>query len=345
VKDAIIEIREGIRTGKFYNEASVSQGIVQRILQLLGWPIYNPEIVSPEYSLDGRRVDYALCCPVRKPIVFIEVKQIGQSDGADKQLFEYAFHLGVPLAILTDGQEWHFFLPAEQGTYGERRVYKLDISERAVEECLSRLERYLSYDAICSGKAIESARMDYRNVAKERQIRSVLPEAWRKLIEEKDDFLIETFSDKVESLCGYKPDQSIVMSFLNSLYLVDNSGQNNSPKPKEKDRQNKNAIDKSDGSRKIHIYTIHGAKAKMVMDGSSYIVLRGSTAKKEDKKSMPQNAKKLKDNLIKSGRLVLKSSDNLYEFAEDISFKSPSLASCIVSGTSTNGKLCFSIIA
>jgi len=54
--------------------------------------------------------------------VFIEVKQVGQSDGGERQLFEYAFHRGVPMAILTDGQEWHFFLPAKQGDYGDRRV-------------------------------------------------------------------------------------------------------------------------------------------------------------------------------------------------------------------------------
>ena len=31
------------------------------------------------------------------------------------------------LAILTDGREWNFFLPAEHGNYAERSVYKLDI--------------------------------------------------------------------------------------------------------------------------------------------------------------------------------------------------------------------------
>ena len=78
---------------------------------------------------------------LRKPIAFIEVKQVGQSEGAERQLFEYAFHTGVPLAILTDGREWNFFLPAEQGDYGERRVYKLDIVERDISECISRLNR------------------------------------------------------------------------------------------------------------------------------------------------------------------------------------------------------------
>ena len=116
----------------------MSQGIVLRILHALGWPAYDTQAVWPEYSLSGRRVDFALCHPPGKPIAFIEVKQIGQSDGAERQLFEYAFHDGVPMAILTDGREWNFFLPGEQGDYGERRVYKLDMMECDLAECWTK---------------------------------------------------------------------------------------------------------------------------------------------------------------------------------------------------------------
>lgn len=210
----IEEIRAGIKAGRFANEASVSQGIVLRILHALSWPSYDTQIVCPEYSLEGRRVDYALCHPPGKPIAFIEVKQIGQSEGAERQLFEYAFHVGVPLAILTDGQEWNFFLPGEQGDYGERRVYKLDIVERDIAECVSRLSRYLKYDAIVSGAAIEAAREDYRNVSRDRQMKATLPKAWAKLVEEEDELLLELVADRVESLCGFKPDPDTVARFL-----------------------------------------------------------------------------------------------------------------------------------
>lgn len=210
----IEEIRAGIKAGSFTNEASVSQGIVLRLLHALSWPAYDTQVVCPEYSLEGRRVDYALCHPPGKPIAFVEVKQIGQSAGAERQLFEYAFHIGVPLAILTDGQEWNFFLPGEQGDYGERRVYKLDIVERDIVESVSRLNRYLKYDAIVSGAAIEAAREDYRNVARDRQMKATLPKAWAKLVEEEDELLLELVADRVEVLCGYKPDPDTVARFL-----------------------------------------------------------------------------------------------------------------------------------
>ena len=210
----IEDVRAGIKAGRYGNEAAVSQGIVLRLLQALGWPTYDTQVVCPEFSLSGRRVDYALCHPSNKPVAFIEVKQIGQSDGAERQLFEYAFHVGVPLAILTDGQEWNFFLPAEQGDYTERRVYKLDMVERDVAESVTRLERYLSYAQVSSGAAIAAAREDYKNVSRSRQMLSTLPEAWAKLVAEEDELLLELLADKVESLCGFKPDVDTVARFL-----------------------------------------------------------------------------------------------------------------------------------
>ena len=217
LKDHIEDIRNGINVGRFMNEASVSQGIVLRLLHALGWPTYDTQIVMPEYTVEGLRVDFALCQPPSKPVVFVEVKQIGQVEGAERQLFEYAFHKGVPIAILTDGREWHFFLPSGQGAYEERRAYKLDLMEREVAESVHRLDRYLNYHSIRTGEAIEAIRKDYENVSKERQIRATLPEAWRRLVEEEDEFLLEVVAEKAESLCGYKPTNQQILAFLQTL--------------------------------------------------------------------------------------------------------------------------------
>ena len=111
------DIQSRLKTGQVANEASVTQGSVLPILQALGWSIFDARIVCPEYTVEGKRVDFALCHQPRRPDIFMEVKQVGKSEGADRQLFEYAFHTGVPMAVLTTGQEWHFYLPAEQGTY------------------------------------------------------------------------------------------------------------------------------------------------------------------------------------------------------------------------------------
>jgi predicted type IV restriction endonuclease len=214
IEDDIKDIRDGIKAGRFLNEAAVSQGIVLRLLHSLSWPAYDTRVVWPEYSLGGRRVDFALCHPRGKPIALVEVKQIGLTDNAERQLFEYAFHEGVPMAILTDGREWNFFLPAEQGDYGERRVYKPDIVERELDECAARLRRYLLHADVVSGRAIQSARDDYANVSKDRQMRAALPKACEQLIADEDEMLLEIVADRAESLCGFKPDPDMVAAFL-----------------------------------------------------------------------------------------------------------------------------------
>ena len=72
-------------------------------------------------------------------LVFIEVKQVGNIEGAEEQLFEYAFREGVPIAILTDGREWRFFHPTAQGDYRERKVCELNLSEGIVKKVLNAL--------------------------------------------------------------------------------------------------------------------------------------------------------------------------------------------------------------
>jgi len=214
ITNLLINVCEKLRQKKFVSEENVKQEIVEQALFSLGWNVFDVSIVAREFAMENRRVDYALFHPPKKPLIFIEVKNVGLSGGADRQLFEYAFHLGVPMAILTDGREWSFYLPAQQGRYDERRVYKLDLLERSIEEAAYRLERYLSYNSICSGQALKNAQSDYENVTRDRDIQATLPKAWIALLQDKDSLVLELLADKVEDLCGYKPNVAICETFL-----------------------------------------------------------------------------------------------------------------------------------
>ena len=242
LENKIEEICQSLRGGRYRSEASVSQGIVLPILNALDWPVFDTSIVIPEFSMESRRVDFALCNVPDKPVAFIEVKKVGFTEGADKQLFEYAFHIGVPIAILTDGQEWNFYLPGEQGAYHERRVYKLDLLERDISESCVRLIRYISFDNIKSGSALNNARSDYKNIARSREIELILPKAWGLLIKEQDSILLELLAEKVEDLCGYKPDLDTCSKFFDkystnniNIEAKDNSRRINT-KVKRKDK-------------------------------------------------------------------------------------------------------------
>ena len=217
LKEHIEDIRGGLEANRYPNEAAVSQGIVLRLLGDLGWPTYNTQVVIPEYGVEGKKVDFALCHPLLKPLVFIEAKAVGNIEGGEPQLFDYAYHEGVPIAILTDGQKWRFFHPIGQGNYRERKVHELDMIEGNSDENAKRLDRYLNYESLQTGEAIEAIKKDYETVRQQRQVATRLPEAWSKLVEEADEFLVHTVAEKTESLSGYKPTDEQVLSFLRDL--------------------------------------------------------------------------------------------------------------------------------
>ena len=153
LEDTLADIRSRLRQDYFPNEQAISQGIVLSVLRDLGWDTSDTRIVWPEYSTGEGRVDFALCESSAKPKVFIEVKQPGHAEDGVQQALLYAFQTGVRFIVLTDGKTWSFYLPAEEGNYEERRVFKLDLFERSTGESAAVLQRYLEQSRVASGEA------------------------------------------------------------------------------------------------------------------------------------------------------------------------------------------------
>jgi hypothetical protein len=184
------------------------------VLQELGWDTWDTTVVWPEYQTGEGRADFALCHPPSKPTVFVEVKQPGKAEDSVRQALEYAFHSGVPFVVLTDGKTWSFYLPAEQGSYEDRRVYKLDLFERPSAEASETLQRYLTCARVQSGEALEAARKEYRSRSRRDQARAAIPEAWRELVEKGDEVLVDLLASTIESKVGIRPDADEVAEFL-----------------------------------------------------------------------------------------------------------------------------------
>jgi hypothetical protein len=217
LESTLANITARLRQGKFPNEQAISQGIVLRVFQELGWDTWDTNIVWPEYQTGEGRADFALCHPPSKPAVAFEVKQPGKAEDAVRQALEYAFHTGVPFVVLTDGRTWSFYLPAEQGSYEDRRVYKLDLYERPPAEAAEVLHRYLDCGRVQSGEALETARKEYRSRNRQSQAKAAIPEAWRELVEKGDELLVEMLTNSVESRAGIRPDADDVAEFLAGL--------------------------------------------------------------------------------------------------------------------------------
>ena len=225
-EDTVEGIRVPLREGRFPNEAAIANGVILPILQGLDWPVFNPSVVVPQYPGESLTqhsagsktwVDFALCNSTDfQPLVFVAIKNAGfppnhqEADKALAQLMQYSLKNGIGIAVLTDGQEWGFYLPAAASSYAECQVYKLDLLEQDIAESCSRLRRYLSRNDVEQGIALSNAQSDYK-------IKETLPTAWRILLEDADAALIESLSAKVEALCGFKPAPEACAEFLSAI--------------------------------------------------------------------------------------------------------------------------------
>lgn len=68
-----------------------------------------------------------------------------------------------------------------------------------------------------------------------------------------------------------------------------------------------------------------------------YVVLEGSTAMQELRKSASDFVARKREELVRSGVLVL-AAPGLLRFTHDALFDSPSTAACIIAGGNTNGR-------
>jgi len=215
LETALADITEQLRQGSPMNRQSLW---VLFFVCFRSWAgiLGTPAVVWPEYQTGEGRADFALCHPPSKPAVLIEVKQPGRAEEGVHQALEYAFHTGVPFIVLTDGNTWSFYLPAEQGSYEDRRVYKLDLFERSPGESAEALSRYLGSARVESGAALETARQEPHAVPSRASSCGHL-EAWRELVEKGDQDLVDLLADAAELKAGVPPDHDDVEQFLATL--------------------------------------------------------------------------------------------------------------------------------
>ena len=215
---AIRNIAKGIAEGRFRSEAEISQGVVKHIFSELGWPIFDMQVVAPEFKIgDGaRKVDYALCHPPGKPAILVEVKDLGKADEkGQKQLFEYCFHQGVPIAVLTDGRIWNFFYPSGAGNYKERRFAKIDLLDHDHLTAASTLARYLDIQDVKSEAARKQAEKDYEEALGRKRAALKFEAVWRRLLSEPaESLLLDLFLEEVEKEMGVRPDLEQAAAFI-----------------------------------------------------------------------------------------------------------------------------------
>jgi len=81
-----------------------------------------------------------------------------------------------------------------------------------------------------------------------------------------------------------------------------------------------------------------GVKAEAREIDGEFVVLKGSTARKQGTPSWEESYRNFRDTLIEEGKLVDGSNPDVLVFAENVSFSSPSAAASIVRAGSSNGR-------
>jgi hypothetical protein len=206
-----------------YDEITTKQKIILQILTLLDWNIFSDEVV-PEYSVEGKRVDYSLRLTNRN-LVFLEIKKPKENlQEHEKQLLDYAFRQGVEIATLTNGITWWFYLPTKPGDWNSRKFYTIDLLEQEIPACAERLTEFLSKNKVQTGEAVKTAEKIHKSRVRKSSIEQAFPESWNKLISEPDSLLVDLIIESTEKLCGYRPESLDVQTFLRDkqeLLLLD----------------------------------------------------------------------------------------------------------------------------
>lgn len=114
LSEAILQIVTQLDNWRGINEAQTRQVIILRILQVLGWEIWNPLEVAAEKNSGGGGgayiPDFTLAID-SQPRLILEVKALGKdfSENDKIQAVNYANSAGLRWAILSNGNVWMLF--------------------------------------------------------------------------------------------------------------------------------------------------------------------------------------------------------------------------------------------
>ncbi len=114
VKIAQLADRVNSLKTQIQTEEATKNAFIMPFIQLLGYDVFNPLEVVPEFTADlglkkGEKVDYAIFLN-NKPILIVECKKWrDESDAHSSQLFRYFHTLDCKFALLTNGVDFRFY--------------------------------------------------------------------------------------------------------------------------------------------------------------------------------------------------------------------------------------------
>jgi len=199
-------------------EEAIRQGVILPVLAHLGWNRDDIREVVPEYHVESGRVDYCLKIGDKKT-VFIEVKRTSEDlERHEKQILEYSFADGIEMAVLTNGLLWWLYLPLVRGSWQQRKFFTIDIKQQEPETAVRHFRDFLGRDSVATGAALNQAGSLQASREREQLIKQTIPRAWEHIFSEPDELLLELMADKVESMCGHRPEPQVLARYVHDAF-------------------------------------------------------------------------------------------------------------------------------
>jgi hypothetical protein len=184
--EILLDIQQRLRRKEYRNEEHVRLSLVARVVQELGWDIWNPTAVYTEFKAtkkeDHTRVDVALFTrDFEDTAIFIECKGVGafatDLAAVERQLRDYNRDHTALFTIITDGRHWRFYFSFTSGEFKDKLFCKFDLQQDGLDEIAGYLDTFLRRDNITNHSARQKAEAYLMLGKKERAMQDVLPDA------------------------------------------------------------------------------------------------------------------------------------------------------------------------
>lgn len=186
MQEILLDIHQRLLAKEYKNEEHVRLSLVARVVQALGWDIWNPTEVYPEFKAtkkeDNTRVDVALFTPgFEATAIFIECKGVGafaaDLGAVERQLRDYNRDHTALFTLITDGRHWRFYFSFTSGEFKDKLFCKFDLLHDGLEEIAAYLDTFLLRENITNHSARQKAEAYLMLGKKERAMQDVLPDA------------------------------------------------------------------------------------------------------------------------------------------------------------------------
>jgi hypothetical protein len=160
------------------NEQATKTAFIMPFIQALGYDVFNPMEVHPEFKADiaglkGEKVDYAIIIE-NQPVILIECKHCHENINQSKhssQLHRYFHATESKIGILTNGIKYHFFTDTDKpNIMDEKPFFEFDMLNHN-ESYINELKRF-SKSRINQDELLEVA----RNLLYTKEIKRLLAE-------------------------------------------------------------------------------------------------------------------------------------------------------------------------